>query len=81
MKIYPNATISEIRNNAIIPAYRPRPTTKKYEKGNFVYLYEILPSGEDYFTAMHKPTGIMFQYENKKWKRFKKTFYDYRKGI
>jgi len=80
MKIYPNAKINEIKKNAIdLPPfmYGPRTIHKKYQKDNFIY---VIVDNE--INAMHKPTGIMFEYneKTKKWKRFNKTYFDYERG-
>ena len=71
-KIYPNATINEIKNNASSVrsfSYGPRPNLKKYQKGQFTYTYDILPFGGEEINAMHLPTKKMFTYNfrTKKW--------------
>lgn len=62
VKIYPNAKVGEVKKKARKMRYPPREGTKKYEKGNFMYLV----SGEiDEVIAMHKPTKTMFKWSTK----------------
>jgi len=70
----PNANINEIKNKAsdvrYFP-YGPRPSLRKYEKGNWLYTYDVTPLGGEEINAMYKPTEQMFSYnfKTKKWNK------------
>ena len=79
IKVYPNATIGEIRKNAKevdigIPFYKGQ-RAKKYQKGNFTYLIDERNDITSlYIPSRKKPLKIMFKWKPKKKKWIKGTW-------
>ena len=71
-KPYPNATIGEIRKNAkkIVSLFAYVPghpkISKKYQKGNFMYLIHGYDITAFYIPSQKKKLKIMFEWNSKK---------------
>jgi len=79
-KLYPNATIGEIRKNAkkIVSLFSYVPghpkITKKYKKGNFMYLIHGYDITSMYIPSQKKKLKIMFEWIPKKRKWILRTW-------
>ena len=72
IKVYPNATIGEVRKNVKqvdigVPFYEGQ-ISKRYQKGNFMYLIDDRGDATAlYIPSRKKKLKIMFEWKNKKW--------------
>ena len=68
-KPYPNATITEIKKNAVDAGespYGPRKVYKKYKKGNYLYMITDKVIQALYIPSWKKQLKIMFEWKPKK---------------